>query len=118
MRRDLYGALKNALEKGTPMERAIQSFVNAGYSDIEVREAANQLAPASVNIVKTQTPKSINPQKQMFTPVSIERKKPKQNKPILMIIILSAVLVVLLTGLISTIIFREKLVEYITGLLG
>ncbi len=43
MREDIYGGLKNAVERGVSLTQAAQSFINAGYSVAEVREAAKAL---------------------------------------------------------------------------
>ena len=44
MREDIVAGLRNALEREIPLEKAIQSFINAGYNPIEVRQAAESLS--------------------------------------------------------------------------
>ena len=92
MRRDLYGGLKNAIERGENIERAIQSFVNAGYSDIEVREAADQITPATVSLIKNKMPdsaeKQVSQQQTEFAPLTLYQSRPKNRLPILRIIFL------------------------------
>jgi hypothetical protein len=41
MRDDLVGMLKSAIEHGESIEDAIQSLINAGYNDEEIKEAVN-----------------------------------------------------------------------------
>lgn len=43
MREDIYGGLKNAMERGATLDQAIASFINSGYAAEEVREAARAL---------------------------------------------------------------------------
>lgn len=43
MREDILRGLKNAIERGEPLEKAVQSFINAGYNPIEVKQAAQSL---------------------------------------------------------------------------
>ncbi len=40
MREDLLGALKNALERGESLEKAIRTLISAGYAEADVRTAA------------------------------------------------------------------------------
>ena len=44
MREDIVAGLKNALEREIPLEKAVQSFINAGYNPVEVRQAAESLS--------------------------------------------------------------------------
>src|SRR3989344_1138515 len=43
MREDILRGLKNAIERGEPLEKAVQSFINAGYNPIEVKQAAESM---------------------------------------------------------------------------
>tara|TARA_Y100000310_G_C20317899_1_gene639343 strand:+ start:80 stop:565 length:486 start_codon:yes stop_codon:yes gene_type:complete len=47
VRQDLVHGLKNAIERGFPLEKAKQSFISAGYSYEEVEEAANFVSSTS-----------------------------------------------------------------------
>ncbi len=52
MREDIVAGLKNALEREIPLEKAIQSFINAGYNPVEVKQAAESMtdgATATIN---------------------------------------------------------------------
>ena len=59
MREDIFGGLRNALDRGFSLDQAIQSFVNSGYPLQEVQEAAQALtSPSSLHhsqIVQPQT---------------------------------------------------------------
>jgi hypothetical protein len=117
MRRDIYGGLKNAVERGEPIEKAIQSFLNAGYSDVEVREAADQLTPSSIALIKPEVHTSQQTQQKYFKPVSLERKMVKPKKPIGRIILLSLILIILLGALTATILFRQAIIDFISNML-
>jgi len=55
---DLTAALKNAMERGSTLDRAVQSLINAGYSSTSVNEAASSLS-SSISIVDHPISKSI-----------------------------------------------------------
>ncbi|PIN94034.1 hypothetical protein COU54_00685 [Candidatus Pacearchaeota archaeon CG10_big_fil_rev_8_21_14_0_10_31_24] len=50
MKDEIIGGIRNALERGEPMEKVVQSFINAGYNADQVNEVANRLSPASRSI--------------------------------------------------------------------
>jgi len=50
---DLIGGLKNAMERGEPMEKAKQSFINAGYQPSEVTAAAQKTPVVSPVVTPT-----------------------------------------------------------------
>jgi hypothetical protein len=47
MKEELLAGMKNALARGFPLEKVAQSFINAGYTQAEVREAAQQITGVS-----------------------------------------------------------------------
>ena len=51
MKEEIIGGLKNALERGAPLEKAINSFIAAGYNPDEVRAAATELNNLGVTSV-------------------------------------------------------------------
>ena len=121
MRDDIYGALKNALERGEPIEQAIRSLVNAGYNDIEVKETANQMSPGVLSTVSQPHPSvspSVRPSPR-YRPLSSQQVRTTQhvkssNKG--KIIALLVILVILIGALTSIIIFRQQLVDFLTSL--
>ena len=48
MRDEIIGGIKNAVDRGSSINEAAKSFVNAGYSKIEVTEAVKKIAPNAV----------------------------------------------------------------------
>jgi hypothetical protein len=51
VREDIVAGLKNAMARGQSLEQAVQSFIRAGYNDLEVREAAKSLSFGASSIV-------------------------------------------------------------------
>lgn len=56
MNDELIGGIRNALERGETVEQAMQTFLNAGYSPNEVREAAALVAPSATAAIYGQVP--------------------------------------------------------------
>ena len=83
MRDYIFSGLKNAIEHGTPIDRAVQSFINAGYNPSEVKQAAEYLQQGVMPIVeqKPQIPmQQTPPQKTPYqTPQTSPVQKPFQN---------------------------------------
>jgi len=51
MKDEIQAGLKNAIERGSTIEEAVQSFTNAGYNPVEVKEAANNISQGVTDIV-------------------------------------------------------------------
>ena len=43
MRDEIQSGIRNAIERGSTLEEAIQSFISAGYNPVEVKEAASSM---------------------------------------------------------------------------
>lgn len=75
--RNLLGGMKNALERGQPIQKVKQSFINAGYKPQEVEQAAGQLNSQGIQT-------KMNPQnnKNLPTPTNNNpnASKPKEKK--------------------------------------
>jgi hypothetical protein len=48
---EILGGLRNALERGYSFEMAVQSFINAGYNQNEVREAAEYISHGAMPLI-------------------------------------------------------------------
>ena len=44
---EISGGIKNALDRGEPLEKAKQSFISSGYTPEEVQEAVQLMGPQS-----------------------------------------------------------------------
>ena len=138
MREDIFGGLQNALERGVPLEQAIRSFINAGYDEKEVRQAAqvftegtistagleNPPGTSSPELSNLKTPASTTPEQQ----TQLQRTKPLRQEPSLepskkksfgtiIVILLAIFLVALIGALIATIFFKQDILEFLISLL-
>ncbi|MBM3233345.1 hypothetical protein FJZ18_04230 [Candidatus Pacearchaeota archaeon] len=51
MKDEIIAGIKNGLERGESLDQAMQTFINAGYKSVEIREAANSLTGGTTPIV-------------------------------------------------------------------
>ncbi len=99
MQNEIAAGLHNALERGEPLEHAIQTFVNAGYNPQEVQAAAQILVSEGVSsIIATsdtkvpQKPKNVedNAHTKPSLPLPPEStsspEKPKERSKLILII--------------------------------
>lgn len=75
MKEELLAGMKNALARGAPLEKVAQSFINAGYTSAEVREAAQQITGVSAAL----TP--LNPMGAPVIPQRGANAQPPQATP-------------------------------------
>ncbi len=68
MRDEIQAGLKNALERGSSLEEAVQSFISAGYNPVEVKDAASTLAPGTLPITQADKPANNSAVKNMNNP--------------------------------------------------
>jgi len=132
MRKDIYGGLKNALERGENLEQAVRSFINAGYPESEVRQTAQtlssgtqisqqpfakkkQLPPLPKNQLQgqtVQTPKAPPQTSQIQRTV----KKQIRRKTDWRLIILGIVLFFLVLILVGSIFLKNQIIDFFSGL--
>lgn len=145
MREDIIGSLRNALERGASLEQAIQSFISAGYREVEVREAAKQLQPGVIasNPTLPQVPKktlipllNIAPKTPQIQPARLPSSQPEQPQTVQIVqqtqyiqpqpkrripwllISLVSILFILVTVLVVSVVFREQITDFIKQTLG
>ncbi len=91
------GGIKNALERGEPLSKVKQSFVNAGYTPQEVQAATQIIRKSSSGIIKPlNSPNQASPQSTPLQSTPTQIKKPSQGTSKKTIIILVIVGVVIL----------------------
>lgn len=132
MRDDLKGGIKNALDRGATLEQAIRSFINAGYNELEVKEAAEEFGGGAISMISPQVqapsqkpqitqPQPVQPPGQMpvraqattqAQPLAIKTKKGFSLK----IIILIMILLILFGVLAGIIFFRGQIINFLTNL--
>ncbi len=127
MRDELLGGLRNALEHGASLEKAIQSFISAGYNPQEVQEAAHGLttgvstllSPVSlvpkeamqqvaVNVVRQQQPQ---PPILPNIPETREHEDAEASRAKKILVALLIVFIFLLASLIFTLMFGEQVLQ-------
>ena len=112
---EILGGLRNALENGTSLERAVQSFISAGYNVKLVQEAANELSSGVTNITNPQPIKNSTPQFPIYNPNNTNLIQPKkegkelEGKPKKIVIVLIAIFAILIAILIILLVFKEKI---------
>ena len=137
MREDIYGGLKNAIERGDSLDSAIKSFVNSGYDSAEVKGAADVLinegrvqqnqdtmnqTSANINVPAPNQPQN---KKSSSWPVQPSNPLPV-NKPMKMpeksghiskgwIITLGVVLLMLVGFLVASVFFKDNIVSFFGG---
>ncbi len=132
MREDIYGGLKNALEKGVNLEKAVRSFISAGYNESEVREAANVLS--SGQFVSSQTsgnerswplqkedqnmriPENLSPATRAMAMPSKKEINRVRGGVDYTLIILGTILFLLVIFLISSLLFKDQIISFFNGL--
>jgi len=83
MKEEIIGGFKNALDRNETIEKAMQTFINAGYSATEVREAASMVNPSATGMLYGQP--STSPASQSSAQQTAQAGKPatlpKQQAP-------------------------------------
>ena len=100
---ELIGGMRNALERGETLNKAKQSFINAGYKNDEVESAAQQLSQTSSFNALPQT--NQNPQ----NPKNLLQNLPAKHlsKRFVIILIVLGALILIGAGLLG--IYWERL---------
>ena len=107
-REEIIGGLKNALERGDSLEKAVQSFVNSGYNPQEVRTAANDLSHGATAIVHRQEKGSEEELPEL------PAKKKKSKTKIILIIAIILFLLILIRAVLFTV-FSPETVRKLIG---
>ncbi len=121
---ELEGGIKNALEKGIPLEKIIQTFLNAGYPQHAVQAAAQAVSEGASTIAVPPQPTqpSISVQPSVLAPAVQEKTQsqniitPEGNEGIsrTKIYFLVGILIMLLILLGASLLFREEFVALIS----
>jgi len=129
MSEEIIAGLKNAMQRGDSLDKAVQSFINAGYNPVEVRQAANDLSSGASTILfqepethpmqqQFQQPRLLpllpqSPQQYLQPPrESMQSEEPKKRGFITLLILL---LLLLVAGIILLIFYGEELLAMLFG---
>jgi len=63
MKDEIIAGLKNAVDRGESLEKAVQTFISAGYNPVEVKEAAKNIGRGATNMVQLLPDVQISDQK-------------------------------------------------------
>lgn len=135
MREDILGGLKNAMDRGVSLEQAIKSYLNAGYNEAEVREAAQALnlgtLPAITASKQPQQPQAKPSTQPPVTPAApaqpaaqarpaqvIEVKKIPRQPPSFTLIFLVGMLLLSIAGFIFSLMYRKSIAAWLQNALG
>ena len=90
MKDEIIGGLRNAIERGSSLDEAVQSFINAGYNPVEVRESAKNMTMGASAILSP-------PQISNSQPKSL-KSSPSASSVLIKIIIALLILIVISVG--------------------
>jgi len=111
---EILAGLKNAVERGSTLDEAAKSFINAGYNPLDVKEAVNAMTSGGafpLTSQKEQPQKTQLPIKENGIVVPKPEKPSSTSGKLVLLIVL---LLILVAGGIVSLIFRDKII----GLFG
>lgn len=118
MREDIYGGIKNALERGYSIEQAVKSFTNAGYKEAEVREAARALENTSLAISagKTDSLESTYLLSENSDTQAQDKTQKKGSKRAIIILVIT--LIILVAALAGIFLFQSEISGWIRNIIS
>ena len=116
MKEDIIGGLKNAMDRGYTLDAAIQSFINAGYSVNEVKEAASNLSTGALSILQPSSPQLIQDKAIQEINPEYHANPLESNKMNWKIFLLIVLLIVILGLGALLLIFKENAIEFLSNL--
>ncbi len=110
MNNEILGGLKNALERGESIDKAVQSFINAGYNPQLVHQAAIELSSGITQISNPSSTSDIQAKFPIYKPNSQQpmagqQLKGSTNKLVIGLIVTFTFLI---AALIFLILFKSK----------
>lgn len=106
-KREITAGIKNAIEHGSSLEQAKQSFANAGYNPQDVEDSSSSLSGAISYNASIQVPNPEIP-KPMF--------QIQENKSNILIIALIIILISLILGLLATVFMKDAIASIINSI--
>jgi len=88
VKKEIVSGLRNAIERGESLEKAMQSFANAGYNPQEIQQAAAEAKQDLVVAAQPQATTEQQPTKEQTLPIQAKPGKKKLKITILVIILL------------------------------
>jgi len=106
------GGIKNALERGETLSKTKQSFLNAGYTEVEIRSAVQRMSASGVQIAKplTQQPSQPGSPPQAFAPQA--QAPPQEQSSAGLIVVLAVIGVLILLSALLLGLFWDKIAPF------
>ncbi len=95
MKEEIVSGIKNAMQRGSSYEGAVQSFINAGYSEEEVKEAGKMLSGGVSEIINGEFPEAPVLNDNSLPALPLARKK---SKLLIVVIIIVGLIVIGIMG--------------------
>ncbi len=95
MKEEIYSGIRNAMQRGSSLEESMQSFINAGYSETDVKEAGKMLAGGATEILQGDIPQNFENESLPQLP------KKKSRKWLVLGVIIVAVVILGLGGFLA-----------------
>lgn len=110
MKDEIYSGLKNAVERGSSLEEAMQTFINAGYNSSEVREAGKMLSGGVSDIVfQNQSQQSQTKENNLIPPMPPpESSAGKKSKFIILAVIAVSLILLGAIGFLVYVLLTRK----------
>ena len=93
MKEEIISGIKNAMQRGSSYESAVQSFINAGYSEEEVKEAWKMLSRGVSEIINGEFPETPYINDNSLPPLPLAKKNKKSKLLIIAIIIIGLIVI-------------------------
>jgi hypothetical protein len=128
IKEEITSGLRQAIERGYSLEQAKQSFINAGYNSKDIEDSASSLGglltsmPEIAYPQRQQEEKSQEIQNKQIPQINIQTQQlpqfpqPKKSKLKIIIIILVILLLILIAAFISSLLFKDKIIEFLKGI--
>ena len=91
MKEEIISGIKNAMQRGSSYESAVQSFINAGYSEGDVREAGKSLSGGVSEIINGEFPEAPYINDNSLPPLPLVKKKSKNKWLVIGIIVIGII---------------------------
>ncbi len=117
MKEEIAAGIRNALERGSSVEEAIQSFINAGYNSDEVRQAADLVMHGATSIISPTENSAGNPPVNAESNQTVIIPEPKKSGKLKAILLITT-LVILLGALGVSLFYKDAILELINSFYG
>lgn len=127
MNDEIASGLRNAMEHNASLDEAVQSFINAGYNPVEVKEAAKSMAEGATTLLHSDSiplPASLTTSPQSNTLIQVHQQPTSlivhsKNKMAtgrkIILVVLFIILIMLVGAIASVVIYGDELVAWLAS---